>query len=160
MYRLINMNILLLLFCFSLTQISCAQHKEKETVYLIFKHGKEANCISVKQNPTFKSRLDTTHTKYKGRMTKSKSQLPSFTICQEKFAIEDKNKDKVTEISTKDLSNLNIVDFDYFIKQRFALDFFHKRATFKNIYFLEKIGENKYKQYPVYWMDSSHNRGI
>ncbi|GAB1856608.1 hypothetical protein MHTCC0001_14430 [Flavobacteriaceae bacterium MHTCC 0001] len=163
MYRLIKTHVLLLIIFAFTAQISCAQHKEKETIYLIFKHGKEANCISVKQNPTFKSRLDTTHTKYTGKMVKSQRDLnsiPSFNICQEKFGLEKQNEDKIIELNTKELANLNIVDFDYFIKRRFEVNKVNKNFTFKKIYFLEKIEDNKYKKYPVTWIYNQNNRGI
>jgi len=139
----------------AICQITCAQ--KKETVYLLFEENKQVNCVKI-ESKSYK-RNDTLRLKYKGYMKNhGKVDKPSFVICQEKFLLEKGSM--IDTINTDDLKHLNIVDFDYFIKRRFETNKVTKRSVFDKIYFLEKIDENTYLKYEVYWNQSAHNRGI
>ena len=146
---------IIVLIAVAIWQTACAQ--EKETVYLIFEEGSEVNCVKIKSK-SYK-RGDTLRVKYVGNMMKrGLENRPHFFVCVEKFLLAKNSK--IETIKTGDLRELNIVDFDYFIKKRFETNKVTKRSVFDKIYFLEKIDEDQYLKYEVYWNQSAHNRGI
>lgn len=148
-------HLIILVLC--IIGFSSCNSQEKETVYLIFKENNQVNCVKIK-NKSYK-RDDTLKVKYKGYMRNHGSmKTPSFTICQEKFFLDKKSK--IDTVKASSVKKLNIVNFDYFIRRRFETNKVTKRNVFNKIYFLEKINEEEYIKYNVYWNQSAHNRGL
>ena len=154
MCRLKNKTKILLLFLI-VFQFACAQKKERETVYLIFEDGKETNCVKLEG----KLRSETKKVKYNGSMLKQGTkEAPYFFICREKFPLVKDSK--VETVDSKEIKKLNVVDFDYFIKERFDSQLFSKQKVFENIYFLERDNDGNFNKYEVRWRETAHNRGI
>ena len=152
MYRIKTTFLLALIF---ICQIACAQ--KKETVYLLFKDNNPVNCIKIESKSP--KRDDTLRVKYEGYMRNHGNiSRPSYVICMEKFLLAKGSK--IEKINASEINKLNIVDFDYFIKRRFETNKVTKSSVFYKIYFLEKINDNEYMKYEVYWNQSVHNRGI
>lgn len=146
MYRLIN----LLIITICALQTSC-KAQNKEVIYFHFENQKEVECFRDKSD----KKNDETQNSYSGKMIKnSDGENVYFNICSERFLLVENAKKETVKYKT--FSNLKTVDFNYFIKKRKETDMFSKRYIFEKIFFVERINENEYIKYEVYWFDSQN----
>ncbi|WP_445457311.1 hypothetical protein [Flavobacterium sp. HNIBRBA15423] len=146
MHKLIN---ILAVTVFAL-QISC-KAQSNNTVYLYFEDQKEVDCFRDESD----KKSNETVINYKGKMFKhSLGEKIFFNICLERFLLI--NDTKIEKIKSNTVNKLKTVNFDYFIKRLKESDMFSKRYVFNKIYFIEKIDENEYLKYEVYWFDAEN----
>jgi len=123
-----------------------SQTKKKEIVYLLFKKNSTEKCkIQVEQ--TYNNSKGIQYVK-KFRKKTTKKKL-FFSVCDEDF-IYTKGLSKIDTCSSKILKNVKLVTLDYLLKKYYAANEL-KHQVFNNIYFIEKIPNNKVVLYEVYW---------
>lgn len=127
--------------------INAFSQSKKETIYLLFDSNSRDKCkIEVEQ--TYENKKGIEFVK-KYRKEKKRIGFIDFYICDEKFVF-NKVKNKKNTCSINSIKKHTIKDIDY-MKEKYQKGNDFKHHAFEKIYIAEKISDEKFIKYEVYW---------